>query len=72
MMSKRSATANRAVDGSYQPMIMARLGPTTDEQPIFCWSAFDAKRNVRGKRFVHNGQPDCYDFDWQQFPPPSA
>lgn len=68
--SRKSSTTNRASDGSYLPMIMARLGPTTDDQPVFCWSAIDSKRNTRGKRFVHNGQPDCFAYLWQQFPPP--
>ena len=23
----------------------------------------------RGRSFVHMGQPECFDFDWQQLPP---
>ena len=40
----------------------ARAGPTTDEQPPFCWTA----------AFVgtpHAGHPACFDFSWAEFAP---
>ncbi len=51
------------------PVMFARLGPTHDTQPPFCWHKFDYIRNVRGLPLVRQGHPDCFDFDWAQFPP---
>jgi hypothetical protein len=45
------------------PQISARLGPTHDQQPFFCWS------QIEDKGYVHQGQPDCYNFDYTIFPP---
>jgi hypothetical protein len=45
------------------PEIAARLGPTTDQQHFFCWS------QIPDRGYVHNGQPDCYNFDYTIFPP---
>jgi len=39
------------------PVIHARLGPSHDDQEPFCWS------NLK-QEYVHNGQPDCFTFDW--------
>jgi Phospholipase B len=66
VMSVRGAS-----DDYSGPKIFARLGPTTNGQEPFCWSKFDGKRNVRGKRFSHLGQPECFDFEWQVMPPPN-
>lgn len=52
------------------PVIMARMGPSHDDQPPFCWAEFDANRNKRGGQFFHVGHPECFDFDWQVIPPP--
>jgi hypothetical protein len=51
------------------PVILAKMGPTTNNQPPFCWSQFENNRNKRGGRFFHNGQPKCFDYGWQIFPP---
>eukprot|EP01035_Chromulina_nebulosa_P018640 gene18640-24381_t len=51
------------------PTIRAHMGPTHDDLPPFCWNQFEDHRNIRGKRFSHRGQPDCYNYDWQTFPP---
>lgn len=41
------------------PVIMARVGPTNDDQPPFCWS------NVENEsEFSHTGQPDCFQYQW--------
>ena len=45
------------------PIINARLGPTTDQQAPFCWSQID------DSGYSHNGQPDCFDFEWQTILP---
>jgi hypothetical protein len=45
------------------PQIFARLGPTTDQQTPFCWS------KIPDRGYVHQGQPDCYNFDYVVFPP---
>lgn len=47
------------------PIIHARLGPTTDQQPVFCWSSLGESE----KQYSHNGQPDCFNFDWQTILP---
>ena len=44
------------------PVMHARMGPTHDQVPVFCWS--DQKGN-----YVHEGQPDCFDYEWMAFPP---
>jgi len=49
------------------PVFFARLGPTHDQQPVFCWSSF-----VNAADYSHNGHPDCFDFDWKSFPAPTA
>ena len=41
--------------------VRARLGPTNDLQPTFCWSGLETQ-------YVHVGQPDCFDFAWTDFP----
>lgn len=46
------------------PQILARLGPTHDQQPVFCWSKFPDEED-----YVHNGHPDCFDFPVGTFPP---
>lgn len=51
------------------PVIFARLGPTTLQQPPFCWAPFEPSRNRRGKTFIHEGHPACFDFGWQVLPP---
>eukprot|EP01031_Cornospumella_fuschlensis_P031932 gene31932-38607_t len=47
------------------PVILARLGPTHEGQPVFCWSQVQDESD-----YVHNGQPDCFDFAPIQVPPP--
>jgi hypothetical protein len=49
---------------SATPKILARNGPTHYDQPVFCWSKL-----VDEPSYVHNGQPDCYDFPTTTFPP---
>lgn len=44
-------------DKSVGPTIYARVGPTIDNQPVFCWSNLNTT-------YVHTGQPDCFDYDW--------
>lgn len=57
------------------PEMQARLGPTTDNQTPFCWSDFDkssaigAKNNRQDRVFSHEGQPDCFNYTWEAFPP---
>lgn len=46
------------------PDIYARLGPTYDQQPVFCWSSYADEAE-----YSHNGHPDCFDFAWNVFPP---
>jgi hypothetical protein len=45
--------------------IQVRMGPTNDDQQTFCWSNLV-------KKYVHTGQPDCFDYKWTQLPPNSA
>lgn len=49
------------------PVLYARVGPSHDQQPVFCWS--DMKD---ADEYVHVGQPDCFDYAWQVLPPASA
>ena len=51
------------------PVIFARLGPTTEGQPPFCWAPFDPVKNRRERSFSHVGHPACFDFKWQVMPP---
>ena len=39
------------------PVVMARVGPTSDDQAPFCWSALP-------EEYVHRGQTDCFEFVW--------
>jgi hypothetical protein len=41
--------------------VRIRAGPTTDDQPPFSWSQFEAKT---GEKYAHHGLPDTYDFPW--------
>lgn len=43
------------------PTVHMRMGPTHDDQPVFCWSNLNDS-------YVHFGQPDCFDFDWIVLP----
>jgi hypothetical protein len=46
------------------PELHARLGPSSDQQKVFCWNDLSDEQ-----QYVHNGQPDCFDFKWQVLPP---
>lgn len=50
-----SATPSTAVP------VHVRLGPTSDDQPVFCWSQLE-------QTYTHVGQPDCFNFSWAVFP----
>ena len=41
----------------------AVLGPTYQNQPVFCWSTLSNEDS-----YSHLGQPDCFDFDWTAIP----
>ncbi len=43
---------------------LAVIGPTHQDQTVFCWSAYADRAN-----YVYQGQPDCFDFDWVAMPP---
>ena len=51
------------------PIIQARLGPTTDQQEPFCWSQLS---EAEDQKYSHNGQPDCFHFEWQSIVPSSV
>jgi hypothetical protein len=57
-----SARRVAMVQSESKPFIKARLGPSNDLQPTFCWSGLT-------REYVHVGQPDCFDFAWTEFPP---
>ena len=44
-----------------EPFVRARLGPSNDLQPTFCWS------NLH-EEYAHFGQPDCFNYSWTAFP----
>jgi hypothetical protein len=48
---------------SATPVHYVKLGPTIDQQPVFCWADFKGESN-----YVHKGSPNCYDFEWQKLP----
>jgi len=52
------------VEAGVNPTYFARLGPTHQQQPVFCWSQLPDEAE-----YHHAGQPDCFDFDFQAFPP---
>ena len=51
------------------PILWGRLGPTHDNFPPFCWHDVKDIRNHRGFQLSHAGHPDCFGFEWSQFPP---
>lgn len=57
--------------GALTLQMSARLGPTTDDQPVFCWDKFeDAVKdsmNKNNRAYMHAGQPNCFNFPWQTF-----
>lgn len=55
----RSRSDNLASDG--YPKIDIKYGPTSDTQPVFCWSN-------QPQKYAHFGQPDCFDFSWTTVP----
>lgn len=56
MLNKAQPTDSAANDGCNAYAI---LGPTQQDQPVFCWSGL-----VNESDYSHFGQPDCYDFAW--------
>lgn len=58
---KETVTKARSGD-STGPMLYARLGPTHEDIEPFCWSN-------QSEEYVHNGQPDCFLYNWLAFPP---
>lgn len=42
---------------SHEVIVDALVGPTKVDQPVFCWSQL-------AEEYVHEGQPDCFNFDW--------
>lgn len=60
------------------PLMYAYLGPTNTEQPPFCWDMIandvlpkqqGITVDANGRKFVHDGHPDCFNFSYQLFPP---
>lgn len=62
--TKVSSAVNAKRYPGNAPQIMARLGPTSQQQPKFCWSSISDESS-----YVHHGQPDCFDFSPVTFPP---
>lgn len=62
--TKVSSAVNAKRYPGNAPQILARLGPTSQQQPVFCWSKVEDEAS-----YVHNGQPDCFDFSPVIFPP---
>ena len=52
------------VEPGVNPVYYARLGPTHQQQPVFCWSQLPDEAE-----YHHAGQPDCFEYDFQAFPP---
>jgi hypothetical protein len=46
------------------PVVMGRVGPTSDDQPPFCWSGVENE-----SEFSHIGQPDCFQYQWAALQP---
>jgi len=58
MLNKASSTSSAGARA------YAILGPTQQDQPVFCWSTMP-----NGDSYSHAGQPDCFDYEWIQLPP---
>jgi len=43
---------------SEEPYWWGRVGPTYDQQPVFCWSHYP------NNNYTYNGQPDCFHYPW--------
>lgn len=66
------------------PIVMTKLGPTSDSLPPFCWHPFDHPTSSnrsnssnsnpgmigKGRKYSHSGHPECFQYNWQQMPPP--
>lgn len=70
-ISTASTRSHRAVgpevDRSHRavgPEVDVRMGPTYDQQPVFCWSTLRSNAT-----FSHEGQPDCFHFPWVTLSP---
>jgi hypothetical protein len=63
--AKLSTVVNSKKKFGVQPVLFSRLGPTNDQQEKFCWE--DIKRKKRS--YVHKSHPDCFDYEWVDFPP---
>ena len=54
------------------PTVYARLGPTHDNVPVFCWKDFESMKNRRNRPFFHVGHPGCFNFTYEVFPLPKS
>ena len=52
-----SVLSSSNLNQNSSPSIYGRVGPTSDDQPVFCWSTTDGS-------YIHNGQPDCFSYAW--------
>ncbi len=50
------------------PTVWAKLGPTHDSQPPFCWKQFENVTDLNGEDIHHYGHPACFNFDWVIMP----
>lgn len=50
---------------SMRPAYFAKIGPTNDDQPPFCWAQFE--KHSKLSHLEHRGQPNCFDFSWTNF-----
>jgi hypothetical protein len=50
------------------PVVFAKIGPTHDSQPPFCWDQFKDVTDLAGQDLQHNGHPACFTYDWVILP----
>ena len=59
-----STASPRGGSRAVGPEVDVRMGPTYDQQPVFCWSTLRSNAT-----FSHEGQPDCFHFPWVTLSP---
>ena len=64
VISGISVASARGGSRAVGPEVDVRMGPTYDQQPVFCWSTLRSNAT-----FSHEGQPDCFHFPWVTLSP---
>ena len=64
--------ASSPIEAHIPPVVHAKLGPTHDSQPPFCWHQFEQVTDMAGHDIMHRGHPACFEYDWLEMPRPAT